>query len=63
MLAKEDWTPGEPTKMYHAKGDARRQSALEFKDKVASRSTSFLGRRWKVLSIASVVTVVVLAIM
>ncbi|ORY89175.1 hypothetical protein BCR35DRAFT_350657 [Leucosporidium creatinivorum] len=62
MLAKEDWTPGEPTKMYHAKADARRQSAIELKDKVASHSASFLSRRWKVLSIASLVTAVVLVI-
>jgi hypothetical protein len=62
MLAKEDWTPGEPTKMHHAKGDARRQSAKELTSKVTSRSSSFLSRRWKVLSIGAAVTVVLLAI-
>lgn len=62
MLAKEDWTPGEPAKLHHAKFDARKQSASQFTNKVAARSSSFLGRRWKVLSISAAVLAVVLSI-
>lgn len=58
MLSKEDWTKGEPTRQYHAKGDARKQSARQ----VAQSTKGWLGKRVKWIAGGVLALILILAV-